>query len=292
MKKFFGGGHFYEGARWHDGHWWVSDFYAKQVLKIAPDGRAEVAATLENQPSGLGWLPNGDLLIVSMEDRRLLRRRADGSLVVHADLSGLAGAWLNDMVVDSKGRAYVGNFGFDLFSDDPPRQARLVQVDPDGSALIASGELMFPNGSVITGDGKTLIVAESFGNRMTAFTIAEDGSLSDQRIWAQFGPPPSWASLHDMIKVDFAPDGSAIDREDCVWVADAVNNRVCRVRAGGEILQEVKGPENFGTYACALGGPDGRSLLICAAPDFDRDRRRAKPEAVLMMETVAVPIAG
>jgi len=289
VKKLLGGGYFYEGARWHDGAWWVSDLYAHHVLRVTETGQSDIVVTLETQPSGLGWMPDGSLLVVSMQDQRVLRRRPDGRLSEHAKLKDYAGFWTNDMAVDGKGRAYVSNLGFNMWIGEKPAATTIARVDPDGRAAIAADNLLFPNGLVVTPDGKTLIVAETFGNRMTAFTIREDGSLCDRRIWAQFGPPPSWASIDDMLKEEYAPDGCAVDAEGCVWVADALHNRVCRVAEGGRILQQLQTPERFGIYSCALGGSDGRSLLICAAPDFDQDRRAAKGEAVLLVETVDVP---
>ncbi|RYD84190.1 MAG: gluconolactonase, partial [Sphingomonadales bacterium] len=187
VKKLIDGGHFFEGPRWHDGAWWCSDIYAKQVLRITPDGTSTVMAEVAAEPSGLGWLPNGDLLIVSMQDRRLLRRRSDGELVVHADLSGHVPWFLNDMIVDRHGRAYVGNFGFDIWNGGAPQPTGLARVDPDGSISLEGEGLWFPNGTVITADGKTLIVAESGAARLTAFTIGANGSLSDRRTWAQLG---------------------------------------------------------------------------------------------------------
>lgn len=291
MKKLLAGGHFFEGARWHDGHWWVSDLYAKTVLRIAPDGSVETIATLEHQPSGLGWLPGGDLLVVSMQDMRVLRLKPDGSLVEYADVSSHVGFWPNDMAVSRDGHAYVSNLGFNMWDGEPPRPTSLVSVAPDGTVKTATDELLFPNGIAITPDGKTLVVAETFGNRMSKFDIETDGSLSNRRIFAEFGPAPSWASVEDFVKVDFAPDGCAADREGAIWVADAIFNRVCRVADGGEILEELRTPENFGIYSCALGGDDGHSLLICAAPDYDEVKRKAKAEAVLYVTRVTVPAA-
>ncbi len=287
MRTLIDGGYFFEGPRWHDGAWWSSDIYAKQVLRITPDGRKTVMAEVPGEPSGLGWLPDGDLLIASMQDRLLLRLKPDGQLVVHADLGKHIPWFINDMVVDTQGRAYVGNFGFDIWNGATPQSTGLTRVDPDGT-ITAEGEgLWFPNGTVITGDGKTLIVAESGASRLTAFTITADGSLSDQRIWAQFGEPHSLKG-GDFTSNEFGPDGCAIDAEDKLWVADSFHNRACRVGEGGEILETVDAGAN-GIYACALGGEDGRTLMLCAAPDFHSDKRRAKAEASLLLTQVKVP---
>jgi sugar lactone lactonase YvrE len=285
MKTLIDDGYFFEGPRWHDGAWWCSDIYAKQVLRITPDGTKTVMAEVEGEPSGLGWLPDGDLLIASMHDRKLLRRRPNGDLVVHADLSGHIPFFINDMVVDAHGRAYVGNFGFDIWNGAEPQSTFLTRVDPDGSVHREGEGLWFPNGNVISGDGKTLIVAESGAARLTAFTIGKNGSLSDQRIWAQLGESRSLASASDLAGLSFGPDGCAIDSLDRVWVADAMGNRVCCVAEGGEILETVS-TVDLGVYACALGGEDGHSLMMCAAPDFHADKRKAKREACLLVTMV------
>jgi sugar lactone lactonase YvrE len=281
MKKLIDGGHFFEGARWRDGHWWVSDLYAHHVLKIAPDGRSEIVAHVEQQPSGLGWLADGTLLIVSMKDRRVLRLSADGTTALHADILALTGSLANDMATDSRGNAWVSNLGFDLFTGEAPRPADLVHIAPDGTASIGAEGMLFPNGMVVTPDDRTLIVAETFGGRLTAFTISEDGALSDRRIWAAVGITPPWDSLHTLGQTDIMPDGCAIDDDGCVWVADAMNARVVRVAEGKGIIDEIRAPEGMGLYSCALGGSDRNELLICTAPDYDDVKRTANTEAVL-----------
>src|SRR5689334_8722060 len=193
------GGSFFEGPRWHDGRWWVSDFYRHRVSTVDSDGHEEEVLEVEAQPSGLGWLPDGSLLVVSMRDHRVLRRGDDGEVSVHADVSEYCGGHLNDMVVDARGRAYVGNFGFDLMGGGDPAPANLIRGDPDGSASIAAGDLLFPNGSVITPDGKTLIVGETAGARYAAFTIKDDGSLSDRCVWAQIASTPEITTLAETL---------------------------------------------------------------------------------------------
>jgi hypothetical protein len=203
-------GAFFESPRWHDGRWWVSDFYRHLVLTVDTDGRAKDVMTVEQQPSGLGWMPDGSLLVVSMKDHRLLRRLPGGKVAEHADLTEFCGGHLNDMVVDADGRAYVGNFGFDLMGGADPAPAALVRVDSDGSATLAAEELLFPNGSVITADGQTLIVGETAGARYTAFTISSDGALSDRRVWAQVAPTPELGPLEETLpQLKFGPDGCA-----------------------------------------------------------------------------------
>jgi sugar lactone lactonase YvrE len=279
MRTLLGGGSFFESPRWHDGRWWVSDFFRKVVLAIDTSGRAQEVARVEAQPSGLGWLPDGSLLVVSMRDRRVLRQAGDGGLSMHADLAELCDWHANDMVVASDGRAFVGNFGFDLDGGEPT-PTNVVRVDPDGSACVAVDGLMFPNGSVITPDGRMLIVGETFGRRYTAFTIGADGALTERRLWA------------DLRAARISPDGCSLDAEGRIWSADAAHNRCCRIAEGGEVLEEVLLPEGLRCFACMLGGDDGRTLLLCGAPDYDARRRSDSRNAVLLTTRVAVAHAG
>jgi sugar lactone lactonase YvrE len=281
---------FTECPRWHEGRLWFSDFYTCGVYSAAGDGSdLRTEAEVPGQPSGLGWLPDGRMLIASQHDRKLLRREPDGSLATHADLRALATGHLNDMVVDSAGRAFAGNFGFDLMGGAPPASTSVHRVDPDGTVTVAASDLWFPNGAVVTPDG-TLLVCETFGNRVTAFDIAADGSLGGRRTWASFGPPPQEAAPGDPAALVVAPDGCALDAEGCLWVADAIGNRALRVREGGEIIEEI-GP-GTGVYACALGGPDGHTLYLCVAPDFLEANRRPVREARIVATRVAAPAAG
>jgi sugar lactone lactonase YvrE len=286
------GGTYFECPRWHDGRWWASDFYRHTVFAYDGDGREEPVLEVDGQPSGLGWLPDGDLLVVSMKDRRVLRRAADGAVTEHADVSALTTGHLNDMIVDRRGRAYAGNFGFDLMGGGHPATAGLVRIDPDGSATAAAEDLWFPNGMVITDDG-TLVVAETFGARFTAFTIEPDGALADRRVWGQVEPTPEPGDTETMLgAVTFAPDGCALDAEGHIWAANALGGVLCRVAPGGKIVEEVAMPDGLGVFACGLGGEDGRTLVACAAPDFDEAARSAAREAVLLATTVDVPRAG
>ena len=286
-------GAFFECPRWRDGRWWVSDFYRHAVYTVGTDGREQLLVEVERQPSGLGWLPDGSLLIVSMKDRHVLRRSPDGSLSVHADLSPFTDSSLNDMVVDRQGRAWVGCFGFDLMAFADPQLAPLIRVDPDGTATLAADDLMFPNGSVITPDGRTLIVGETAGCRYSAFTIQDDGSLTDRHIWAQLAPTPEIGPLQEMLpQIAVGPDGCTLDAEGHIWAADEAGGRCIRVAPGGAILEEIPTPEGLGCYACALGGNDGRTLLLCAAPDFLESNRLNARDAVLFTTTVDVPHAG
>lgn len=289
LHELAAGGHFFECPRWHEGRWWVSDFYAHAVLAFAPDGRREHVLEVPAQPGGLGWLPGGDLLVVSAKDHRLLRRSPDGAVAVHAELSRFAGGQLNDMLVRD-GHAWVGNFGFDLMGGADPAPAALVHVAPDGRADVAADGLWFPNGMVVVGD--RLIVAETFGARLTSFAIGPDHGLGDRQVWAQVQPAPEPSDLPTMLGAfSFAPDGCAADAEGHVWAANALGPALCRVAPGGAIVDEVPLPDGLAAYACGLGGDDGRTLVVCAAPDFHEAARIAATEAVLLTTTVDVPAA-
>jgi sugar lactone lactonase YvrE len=282
------GAHFLEAPRWRDGRLWFSDFYGYQVQSCLEDGSdLRLEATVPEQPSGLGWLPDGRMLVVSMRDRRLLRREPDGTLVTHADLSEHATGHVNDLSVDDRGRAYVGNFGFDLMGGAPIGPATLHRVDPDGTVTEVADDLWFPNGSAITPDG-TLLVVETFGNRVSAFDLTEGGELVNRRTWAEFGPLPTSRDVGEALgSVSVAGDGACLDAEGGLWVADAIGDRLIRVVEGGEITAEVR--PGSPVYACALGGADGRTLYACAAPDFHEGPRKAATEARLLAVEVDVP---
>ncbi len=250
-----GGLHFGEAPRWHDGVLWFSDFFDYAVKTVDLDGHIAVKLSMADRPSGLGWMPDGSMLIVSMTARALLRLD-QGRLALHADLSGIATFHCNDMVVDAVGRAYVGNFGFDLDTNEingtlaevlaTHAGATIARVDPDGSVHAAADGLMFPNGTVITPDGRTMIVAESFANRLTAYDIADDGSLSNRRLWADLGTR--------------TPDGICLDADGAIWVANPIINECFRVGEGGDILDVIETDNRC--FACMLGGPDRRTLFM------------------------------
>jgi sugar lactone lactonase YvrE len=275
LKPLLQGLVFPEGPRWHEDKLWFSDMHAHKVLTVDLDGRVEEVVEVRAWPSGLGWLPAGALLIVSMTDRKLLRYAA-GQLTTHADISHLASYYCNDMVVDGRGHAYVGNFGFDLFSGSAQKPAELVLVKPDGSARVVATGLDFPNGSVITDDGKTLIVGESLGHRLTAFHIEEDGSLVNQSIWAELG--------------DAVPDGIALDAENGVWVASPLSRELLYVKQGGQIEQRIKCDSM--PIACALGGPERKRLFVLLADSINPDECRAKKTARIDIMDVSIGGAG
>ena len=280
-----------EAPRWHDGRLWLSDFYTHRVIAVSADGSWEHIATVPGQPSGLGWLPDGRLLVVSMRDRKLLRLD-DGQLVVHADLSAFTDSDLNDLVVDSFGRAYVGNIGFDVHGGAALKSTNLVCVDPDGHARTVAKDLVVPNGSVLTNDGRTLIVAQTFGQQLTAFDVGEDGSLSGRRIWASFGDNPDSDDLGTVLAaIQVAPDGICLDADGAIWVADALGHRVLRVAEGGEILEVVSTGEHA-VFACTLGGMQDSTLFLCVAPSFNEEERKTTREAKVLVRPVTARRAG
>jgi sugar lactone lactonase YvrE len=275
--------YFGEGPRWHKGRLWFSDFYDHAVKSMNTTGEIRVEHQLDDQPSGLGWLPDGRLLVVAMRGLKVLREEADG-LVVHADLSAYARHLCNDMVVDASGRAWVGNFGFDLdamikergidavLAEHPP--ANLVRVDPDGSVHLAAPDMRFPNGSVVSPDGTTLIVAETLGLCLTAFDIAADGSLENRRNWAGVGLR--------------APDGICLNTDGNIWVANALAPECVLVAPGGEILDTIVTSQNC--YACMLGGEDGRDLFMVTAADSSHELAAASRTG--RIERMRVAVAG
>ena len=265
---------FPEGPRWHDGRLWFSDMHAHEVVALDPtSGERETIVEVPACPSGLGWLPDGTLLIVSMEDRRLVRFE-DGALVEHADLSSIATFHCNDMVVDWLGRAYVGNFGFDLHQRAEMVPATLARVDPDGSVHAVAEDMGFPNGSVIY--DTTLVVGESFAGRLAAFDIADDGALTNRRVWAQ---------LEGAV-----PDGICLDAEGAIWVAAPLSNEVLRVREGGEVTDRIA--LDRGAFACMLGGADRRTLFICASHSSDPVESGQQRSGQIVATRVSVPGAG
>ncbi len=259
---------FLEGPRWYAGALYVSDMHAHEVLRVSAEGDVDVVARLETAPSGLGWLPDGRMLIASMDDRKVLRLD-DGRPVEAADCSALAPNEINDMVVDSRGHAFVSQFGFDYHGGAQFEAAPVLRVDPDGSVDEATDPLRFANGMVVTADQRTLVVAESAGQDLVGFDLADDGTLTNRRIWAD---------LPDV------PDGICIDAEDGVWIASPVGDRCVRVLEGGEVTDVIETPGRH-AIACALGGDDGRTLFICTSPtvgepDKSRELRGAKVETV------------
>jgi len=263
---------FAEAPRWHDDMLWFSDFYTRKVTRLRLGGEPETVCEVAGQPSGLGWLPDGRMLVVSMNDRRLLRLDNDGLNTV-ADLSGILPHPCNDMVVDRRGRAYIGNFGFDMLARAAVQPTALMMIDTDGSIHQVADDLLFPNGCVITPDNATLIVAETFGKRLTAFDVAADGTLGRRRVWATLG--------------DASPDGICLDAEGAIWVASPPTSAFLRVREGGEILDRITVPDQ--AIACTLGGLDGRTLFMVTGRVAKEQRALAERSGRIQAMRVQVP---
>lgn len=238
---------FPESPRWHDDRLWFSDWGAHEVIAVDLEGKSEVVVRVESFPMCIDRLRDGRLLIVSASDGLLLRREPDGSLVTHADLTGLAEHKWNEVVVDGRGNIYVNNTGFD-FPGGEFAPGIVALLTPDGSARQVAEGVAFPNGMVVTPDNSTLIVAESYGNKLTAFDIAADGGLSNRRLWADLQGG--------------APDGICLDAENAIWYGDVPNKRCVRVREGGEVLETIH--LDRGCFACMLGGADERTLFLIA----------------------------
>ena len=238
---------FGESPRWHDNRLWVADWGAQEVVAVDLMGRSEVILRTPSAPFSFDWLPDGRLVLMSGGEGRILRREADGSLVTHADLAGVADHPWNEIVIDGRGNAYVNNIGFD-FPDGEFAPGIVALVTPDGAVRQVADGVSFPNGTVVTPDNSTLILAESYASRLTAFDIEEDGSLSSRRVWADLDGS--------------APDGICLDAEGAIWYGDVPNKRCVRVREGGEVLQSID--LDRGCFACMLGGAERRILFLVA----------------------------
>jgi sugar lactone lactonase YvrE len=258
-----------ESPRWHEDRLWFSNWGAQEIVAVDLEGNSEVMARVPTSvPFCIDWLPDGRLVVVAGQEAQLLRGNPDGSLVTHADLGSLSELPWNDIVVDGRGNAYVGNIGFE-FPEGEFAPGILALLTPDASARQVAGGVAFPNGIVVTPDNSTLILAESYGNRLTAFDIAADGGLSNRRVWADLG--------------DGVPDGICLDAQGAVWYGDVPNKRCVRVREGGEVLQTVE--LDRGCFACMLGGENGRTLFMVAA-DMTSEARTGQ------VLTVGAPAAG
>jgi len=240
---------FGEQPRWHEDRLWFSDWGRKEVMAVDLNGEREVMLRGSSFPLCVDWLPDGRLLFVSAGEGLLRRREPDGSLVVHGDLRRASDPPAgNELVVDGRGNAYVNGGGFNLAAGEPFAPGVITLVTPDGSVLRVADGLAFPNGMLVTADNSTLIVAESYAKRLTAFDIADDGDLVNRRMWADLG--------------DGVPDGICLDVDGAVWYADVPNKRCVRVREGGEALATIE--LDRGCFACALGGPNRRTLFVTA----------------------------
>ena len=272
---------FTEAPRWHEGRLYFSDFFTHQVLAVDIKGQLEKIVKTPNQPSGLGWLPDGSLLIVSMNDQKLLRFN-NGELTEAADLSRLANHYCNDMVVDRNGNAYIGNFGFDLHGGESLKPTNLILVRPEEDPCVVAENLFFPNGTVITPDGKTIILGETFSSCLTAFDINSDATLSNRRVWADL------SSIEEgYVPV---PDGICLDAEGAIWVASPSTNDVIRIEEGGSLLDKVE--VEMGAFACMFGGELGNTLFISTAKDSQEEICLKEKSARIETIEVSIPRAG
>jgi sugar lactone lactonase YvrE len=282
-EPFLSGLYFGECPRWHEGRLWYSDFFDHAVFSVSTDGERQQEVAFDGEPAGLGWLPDGRLLINSRLVRKVMRREDDGTVVEHGDLRPWATWHANDMVVAANGQAYAGNFGFDLdglyagrVDGSQISPASIIRVDADGTGSEAATELAFPNGMVISEDGATLVVAESMGGRLTAFDRAADGTLTNRR---------EWAALSGV-----APDGICLCADNTIWVANAFAAECVRVAEGGEVLERVATSMNC--FACMLGDDDRRTLYLVTAPDSHDIKARAARHGAIERVRTDVPGAG
>lgn len=261
---------FPEGARWHDGQLWFSDMHTGQVFKANPAARTlEEVVVVDDQPSGLGWLPDGSLLISCMLDRKVQRLGTDGALTEFSNLSMLTDSPINDLVVNDAGQTYLGGFGYDLYADAPQKPGPIFRIDPDGTPTVVEGDMVFPNGSVILPGTSTLVVAETWGARLSAFDIDKQGNLTGKRVWAEL-PEGS------------TPDGICVDAAGGVWVSSISTSQFLRVEAGGRVTNVIEVDGRCATD-CVLGGPDGTTLFLLTSNSWqpsDTTTREGRIEAV------------
>lgn len=296
VKTVADGFRFLEGPRWHEGNLYFSDFYDRAIYRLEADDSVTTLCELPDWVSGLGFMPDGDILFVSVSEHKLYRRSKDGVVTEHADLNALVSHNCNDMLVDEQGRAYVGNFGFDvpptrtvgeLTPEQQIRTTKVVVVTPDGKASAADSALIFPNGMARTRDRRTLLVAETWRARVSAFDIADDGSLSGQRAWADF-KGSEFGSVAEALDSGLPlPDGIAMDSEGALWIADAGRTAVIRVAEGGEILERIPTP-GLTSFAVAFGGDDLKTLYMLAGPPFYTHDPLAEKASVLLSARVDV----
>ena len=303
LKKLTGGLYFGEGPRWHENKLWFSDFYSHKVMTLDENNSLETVCEVPSQPSGLGWLPNGDLLIVSMLDRKILRF-SEGSISVHADLSEYVAHKCNDMVVGRDGTAYVGNFGMGD-AGESLNSTHLMIVKSDGTVLKGPDNLLFPNGTVITEDGKNLIIAETLGAKLTSFDIEDNGELTNRKLWARTSPLFSLLIIKflssmgfDLSKVDFSkysknlhvPDGICLDEKNGIWIASPTTKAVVRIEKGGNITDTINTPK--GAFACMLGGKERKTLYVIISNSSDPEEAQASPEGEIHSIEVEIPGVG
>jgi len=255
---------FLEAPRWFDSRLWVSDVFDSKLYVVAEDGTRSIVCDVPGRPAGIGFLPDKTPIVVSCAQRKLMRV-SNGALLVYADLSDIASGDLNDLVVDETGRAYVGNFGYDLFGGAPIRLTDMHAVEPDGSIRVAAEGLEFPNGAVIKDDGRTLVVAETWCGKLTAYDRAIDGKLSNRRVFA------------DLERRQ--PDGICADRDGAIWAGCYNTGEFVRVLDGGEVTDRIRFEGN--AVSCTLGGRDGNTLYCCVYLGTDEQLQARQPRSAI-----------
>ena len=261
---------FPEGARWHEGRLWFSDMHTGQVFASRPGDRTlEEVVVVDDQPSGLGWLPDGSLLISCMLGRTVRRLDPAGHVSDFADVSALTDAPINDLVTNEAGQTFLGGFGYDLYADAPQRPGPVFRIDPDGTPTVVAEDLVFPNGMVILPGTSTLVVAETWAARLSAFDIDDDGNLVDKRVWAE-------------LPAGSTPDGVCVDAASGVWVSSISTSLFLRIEAGGRVTQSIEVEDRCATD-CILGGPGGTTLYVLTSNSWmpaDTLVREGRVEAV------------
>jgi sugar lactone lactonase YvrE len=273
MQTLLSGRAFVESPRWHEGRLWFCDWLTQEIISVDLRGKSEVMFRVESLPFSIDWLLDGRLVVTS--GTQVLLEQPDGSLATHADLSSLCKKGLNEIVVDGRGNVYVNDVGFDLMAGEKFAPGIIALLTPDGVSRQAADGLAFPNGMAVTPDNSTLIVAESYGQKLTAFDINPDGSLSKRRVWADLGKG--------------VPDGICIDADKAVWYGDVPNKRCVRVREGGEVLQVIN--LDRGCFACMLGGTDGKTLFMMAA-EWHGVSKMSDGDRTGQVLTVTAPVPG
>lgn len=290
MRTLTKGWKFLESLRWHGGRFWAVDAFAGKILSMTETGTVQTHVEIDGAISSMGWLPDGRMVLVAMDESRVLITRGD-ELIEHADLSKLQRGLLNDMIVDAQGRCYVGTMGFDIQGGAPLAPGVLVRVDPDGTAHIVADDLIFPNGIALKDDGATLVVAETFAQRLTSFSVNESGALAGREVLASFGLAPTTTNLAAYVPtMALGPDGICAGTDGTIWVSDPFGRQIVQVTRGGEIRRRLLLRDGCGAYACAVGGKSGDLIGICAAKSHDRAYIDAHPQNsyLLTVEIAAI----
>lgn len=267
---------FPEGARWHEDQLWFSDMHTGQVFRSDPAARTlEEVVVVDDQPSGLGWLPDGSLLISCMLGRRVRRLAPGGGVSDFADISMLTDAPINDLVTDAAGRTFLGGFGYDLYADAPQSPGPIFRIDPDGRPTVVEDDMVFPNGSVFLPGTSTLVVAETWAARLTAFDVDASGDLVGKRVWAE-------------LPAGSTPDGICVDSAGGVWVSSITTSQFLRVEEGGRITRTIDVDGRCATD-CVLGGPDGRTLFLLTSNSWQPSATTVRQGRI---EAVSVEVPG